>query len=116
MSSKKYDIPDGLEKKFIIRPDGKYRSMSDVIEQTEGDSPEEICLSANRDFLEKAGCETDNLIQEAWEMLMEIIRHLYIDLKIRNQQLRAAAARDKTGYQRLTKNWQSRWQTRYCVP
>lgn len=67
-----YNIPDGLEKKFIIRPDGKYRSMEDVIEQTEQDDPEAVCLSANRDFLVKAGCETEGLIEEAWEMLKTI--------------------------------------------
>lgn len=68
-----YTIPDGLERKFIIRPDGEYRSMRDVVEQTDGDNPESVCLNANRDFLEKvAGCESQRLLDEAWAMLMAI--------------------------------------------
>lgn len=67
-----YKIPEGLEKKFVIRPDGEYRSMRDVLEQTDGDDAEDKVLSANRDFLEKAGCETEGLIQGAWKMLLAI--------------------------------------------
>lgn len=68
-----YTVPPGLERKFIVRPDGSYRSMQDVLEQSDGDDAENRCFEANKDFLEKvAGCESQRLLEEAWRMLLQI--------------------------------------------
>lgn len=63
-----------VNKKFsIFKPDGGFRSISQVLETLEGMGVEDArdqVLAANREFLVDCGCETDDQIYDGFEFML----------------------------------------------